>query len=270
MPLHKYPLRSYLTGCMALFGILLVASASFGATRMSDAEIAKEVAKESNRAVIDEFLKYELREVNESVTKPLLNQHPSLTFFIKQAEREPLNSLFFLEAQVHKLQDAQKNIDSLPYSIAFSSEEKKKILGLRPVADRIVSYGIPLMKRDFYRVAQAAKDLAEKKHKNPMELIPDAKFRDAIYRQCEATAHNLDIAMGELSEGELICMRLGWTLDQVTITRLWLVINDNRLPNQDDYMVFRKKRSEYFQNRLKRIYGQSASSAAGSPKGTSR
>ncbi len=268
--LYKCPLRSYLTGCMALFGILLVASASFAATKMSDSEIAKEVAKESNRAIIDEFLKYELREVNEFVTKPLLNQYPSLIFFIKQAERDPLNSLFFLEAQVHKLRDAQKNIDSLPYSIAFSSEEKKKILGLRPVADRIVSYGIPLMKRDFYRVAQAAKELAEKKRKNPMELIPDPKFRDAIYRQCEATAHNLDIAMGELSEGELICMRLGWTLDQVTITRLWLVINDNRLPNQDDYMVFRKKRSEYFQNRLKRIYGQSASSATGSLKGTSK
>lgn len=271
MTLNGYPLRSYLTGIATLCGILLAASMScFAATQMSNAEIAKEVAQENNKAIIEEFLKYELREVNEAVTKQLLNQHPSLSFFIKQVDRGPLNSLFFLETQVHKLQDAQKHIDSLPYSIAFSSEEKKKILGLRSVADRIVSFGIPLMKRDFFRVAHAAKELADKRRKHPMELIPDPKFRDAIYRQCEPTAEGLDAEMGELSQGELICMRLGWTLDQVTVTRLWLVLNDNRLPNQDDYMVFRKKRSEYFQKRLKRIYGESGVSGAASPKGHSR
>ena len=156
---------------------------------------------------------------------------------------------------MHKLRDAQKNIDSLPYSISFSSAEKKKILGLRSVADRIVSYGIPLMKRDFLRVVEAAKQVADKKNKHPMELMSDPGFRDAVYRACETTAQRLDEEMGKLSEGELICMRLGWTLEQVTITRLWLVLNDNWLPKQDDYMVFRKKRSEYFQKRLTRIYG---------------
>jgi hypothetical protein len=270
MTLNGNPLRSYVTGLATLCGILLAASMTFAAKQMSDAEIAKEVANEGNKAIIEEFLKCELREVNESVTKPLLNQHSSLNFFIKQVERGPLNSLFFLESQVHKLRDAQKNIDSLPYSISFSSEEKKKILGLRPVADRIISYGIPLMKRDFLRVAQAAKELADKKRKHPMELIPDPKFRDAIYRQCESTAQRLDTEMGELSQGELICMRLGWTLDQVTITRLWLLVNDNRLPDQEDYMVFRKKRSEYFEKRLKRIYSESGVSGAASPKGNSR
>ena len=87
-----------------------------------------------------------------------------------------------------------------------------------------------------------------------MELLPDPKFRDAIYRQAEQTPESLDKEMGELSEGELICMRLGWTLEEVNLTRLWLTFNDNRLPQRDDYMAFRKKRSEYFQQRLKRIY----------------
>ena len=61
--------------------------------------------------------------------------------------------------------------------------------------------------------------------------------------------------MGEPVGGELICMRLGWTLEEVNLTRLWLTFNDNRLPQKDDYMAFRNKRSEYFQQRLKRIYG---------------
>jgi hypothetical protein len=52
-------------------------------------------------------------------------------------------------------------------------------------------------------------------------------------------------------------MRLGWTLEEVNLTRLWLTFNDNRLPEKNDYMAFRKKRSEYFQKRLKRIYGES-------------
>jgi len=225
---------------------------------LSDAEIAKELSKENNKIIIEEFLKYELREVNEYATKPLLKNHQSLEFFVKQAERGPVKNLFFLEEQVHRLQDAQKRIDSLPYSIAFSSAEKKKILGLRQVANRISSYGIPLMKRDFFRVIEASKQLADKKNKHPVELIRDPGFRDAVYRLCEPAAQGLDEEMGKLSEGELICMRLGWTLEEVTVTRLWLVFNDNWLPKPDDYMVFRKKRSEYFQNRLKRIYGEEA------------
>jgi len=237
---------------------------------LSDPEVAKELVKENNKVIIEEFLKYELGEVNEQVTKSLLKDHRSLEFFVKQAQRGPLNNLLFLETQVRKLQDAQKHIDSLPYSISFSSAEKKKILGLRTVADRIASYGIPLMKRDFLRVVEAAKHVADKKNKHPMELMRDPAFRDAVYRFCEPTAPGLDEAMGKLSEGELICMRLGWTLEEVTITRLWLVLNDNWLPKQDDYMVFRKKRSEYFQQRLKRIYGEATAAKPASPKSTAK
>lgn len=252
---------------LLFWGMMMAVPLTAAGKALSDAEIAKEVAKDNNRVIIEEFLKYELREVNDYATKPLLKDHPSLVFFIKQAERGPFKNLLFLEEQVHRLQDAQKNINSLPYSIAFSSSEKKKILGLRPVADRIVSYGIPLMKRDFYKVIEAAKQLADKRKKHPMELIPDSKFREEIYRFCEPTAEGLDTEMGKLSEGELICMRLGWTLEEVTLTRLWLVFNDNRLPKLDDYMAFRKKRSEYFQQRLKQIYGHTPNqkSNAGNP-----
>ncbi|MDQ7785589.1 MAG: hypothetical protein RDU20_22100 [Desulfomonilaceae bacterium] len=223
---------------------------------LSAAEISREIKKEGNRVIIDAFLKYELSEVNRHVTKPMLDKHPSLEFFIKQVERGPLESLFFLEEWVHKLQHAQQNIDSLPYSITFSSEEKKKIIGLRDVTNRIISYGIPLMKRDFYRVMEAARKLANEKGKHPVELIPNVEFRNAIYRSVEPTARALDDEMGKLSEGELICMRLGWVLDQVTITRLWLLVNDNRLPRPQDYMAYRDKRSIYFAKRLEEIYGK--------------
>ncbi len=265
--LSKYNvLRLFLFGWL-LISILVIGPAVPAAEKqLSDPQIAKELSKENNKIIIEKFLKYELREVNEYVTKPLLKDHRSLEFFIKQAERGPVNNLFFLEAQVRKLQDAQKNIDSLPYAIAFSSAEKKKILGLRQVANRIASYGIPLMKRDFFRVIEAARQLADKKNKHPVELIPDPAFRDAVYRLCEPTAQALDETMGKLSEGESICMRLGWTLEEVTITRLWLVFNDNWLPKEDDYMVFRKKRSEYFQKRLKRIYGEATSGTPASSK----
>ena len=234
MILTKHRLRRRLLAAgLLIYGFMIATPASVLGKELSDAEIAKELVKENNKVIIEEFLKYELGEVNEHVTKPLLKNHPSLEFFIKQAERSPLNNLLFLETQVHKLRDAQKNIDSLPYSISFSSAEKKKILGLRPVADRIVSYGIPLMKRDFLRVVEAAKQVADKKNKHPMELIRDPAFRDAVYRLCEPTAQRLDEEMGKLSEGELICIRLGWTLEEVTITRLWLVLNDNWLPERE-------------------------------------
>lgn len=236
----------------------------------SDAVVAKEIVRDGNREIIEAFLKYELEEVNRNVTDKLIDRHPSLVFFIKQADRGPLKNLLFLEEQVHKLQDAQKNIDSFPYSIAFSSSEKKKILGLRPAADKIISYGIPLMKRDFYRVIQAAKHVADQKRKHPVELMRDPSFRDAVYRQCEPTAKGLDEAIGELSEGELICMRLGFVLEQVTVTNLWLMVNDNKLPAESDYMVFRKKRSENFEKRLKRIYGTSENSRNVNQKKTPR
>lgn len=258
MVLPSYP-RSFFQMVWVLCSLVLISSVHAAVSDMSDQQISAEIGKEQNKAIIDEFLKYELQEVNEYATKPLLRAHPSLIFYQKQVERSPLGSLLFLEQQVHKLRDAQKNIDRLPYSIAFSSEEKKKVLGLKPSADKIVSYGIPLMKRDFYRVLLAAKELADKKRKHPMELIPDPNFRDAIYRKAELTAQDLDTEMGKLSEGDLICMRLGWVLEEVTVTRLWLVFNDNKLPEKDDYMVFRQKRSEYFQKRLKRIYGEGAS-----------
>jgi hypothetical protein len=247
-----------LTGNAILAGLLLLMlpACVIGKT-LSDAQVSEKIKKEANQVIIEEFLKYELRDVNKHVTRPLLGKHPSLVFFINQVDRGPLSSLFFLETWVHKLQDAQRNIDSLPYSISFSGEEKKKILGLRKVTDKIISYGIPLMKRDFYRVIVAAKELADERRKHPMELIPKTEFRDAIYRRAEPTAKRLDNQMGELSDGELKCMQLGWVLEQVTITRLWLTVNDNRLPKPNDYMAYRKKRSAYFADRLKQIYGQS-------------
>ncbi len=249
--------------CRKVYLIAIVCSLltpAYGA-QYSDSQIAKEIANSSNKVIIEEFLKQELHEVNNKVTKPLLPRHKSLEFFMKQADRGPLKNLLFLEEQVNKLRDAQKNIDSLPYSIAFSSGEKKKILSLRPVADKIVSYGIPLMKRDFLQVAHAAKKLADKRRKHPVELIKDPDFRDAIYKEIEPTAKGLDTAMGKLSEGEEICIRLGWVLEEVTVTRLWLAVNDNKLPDPEDYALFRKKRSAYFQDRLKRIYGNSVAEA---------
>jgi hypothetical protein len=233
---------------------------------MSNAQIAQELAKENNKAIVDAFLKYELTEVNDQVTKFLLPQHESLKFFITQAQGSPMKGLLFLEEQVHKLQDAQKNIDTFPTSLAFNAEEKKKILNLKPVADRIISYGIPLMKRDFFKVLQAAKQLADQKHKHPMALIPDPAFRDAIYRHVDATSEGLDAEMGKLSEGELISMRLGWVLEQVRVTNLWMVLNGNTLPRPDDYMLFREKRSAYWEKRLKRIYPPQPAAKATTPK----
>lgn len=257
MGLRKSLLARF-SGTAILAGFLLLAFpvCVIGKT-LSDAQVSAEVKKEANRVIIDEFLKYELRDVNKHVTKLLIGKHPSLIFFVNQVDRGPLSSLFFLETWVHKLQDAQRNIDSLPYSISFSANEKKKILGLGKITDKIISYGIPLMKRDFYRVLLAAKELANERRKHPMELIPNIEFRNAIYRRAASTAKRLDNQMGELSDGELKCIQLGWVLEQVTITRLWLTVSDNHLPKPDDYMVYRKKRSVYFSNRLKRIYGKS-------------
>jgi hypothetical protein len=231
---------------------------------LSDAEIDREIRHANNKDIIEAFLTYELNGVNEYAAKPLMKQHPSLVFFINQAQRGPLKNLFFLEQQVHELRKAQQNIDSLPYSLAFSSREKQKILSLKPTADRIVSYGIPLMKRDFYRVIVAAKELAAKRKKPVGELMPDRAFRDEIYRHAEPNRERLDKEMGELSDGERICIELGWVLERVTLTKLWLIFNDNQLPRRDDYLAFRNKRSEYWQQRLARIYKQAPPRASSS------
>ena len=255
MELKKSVLHGWYGRVLLLSVFMLALPVGVVGKSLSDAEVARELFKDANKTIVEEFLKYELQEVNEQVTKFLLKDYPSLIFFFKQVDRGPLKSLFFLEEWVHKLRDAQDNIDSFPYSTVFSSDEKKKIMGLRATTKEIISYGIPIMKRDFLRVAYAAKELAEKRRKHPMELLPNPSFRDAIYRQCEPTAKGLDKEIGELSEGELICMRLGWVLEQVTVTSLWLKVTDNTLPDESEYMVFRKKRSEYFNKRLKRIYG---------------
>ena len=241
-------------GVAATCAIVLFFPLIVSAAQLSDAQIAREVGKKNNQAIIEAFLVQELREVNRYATRPLLPRHPSLIFFINQAERGPLKNLFFLEKQVHQLRKAQRNINSLPYSLVFSASEKKKILSLKGPADRIVFRGIPLLKRDFYRVVVAARQLADKRRKHPIELMPNQAFRDAIYRTAEPDPQRLDAAMGELSEGELVTMRLGWVLEKVTVTRLWLVFNDNKLPTEADYMVFRKKRSEYWSKRMARIF----------------
>jgi hypothetical protein len=252
---------------LLLLALILLLSSGAGAGRsLSDAEISTEMKKDANRAIIEEFLKAELREVNKYVTQPLLNKHPSLIFFINQVDRGPLESLFFLEKWVHTLLDAQKNIDSFPYSITFSGSEKKKILELRPVTERIISYGIPVMKRDFYRVIVAAKDLAKKRNRDPLALIPNVQFRNAIYRHAESNVVKFTEEMGELSHGELVCMRLGWVLEQVTVTSIWLKVTNNDLPRPDDYMVYRKKRSEYFETRVTQIYGEGGQDRAGASR----
>ena len=252
------------------FLLMLLFPAFTAGKTLSDAEIDRLIKQGDNKAVIEAFLQYELNEVNEYAAKPLMKQHPSLVFFINQAQRGPLKNLFFLEQQVHELRKAQHNIDHLPYSLAFSSGEKQKILSLRPTADRIVSYGIPLMKRDFYRVITAANELASKKKRAVGELMPDKAFRDEIYRHVEPSRERLDKEMGELSEGEKICMELGWVLERVTLTKLWLIFNDNQLPRRDDYIAFRKKRSEYWQKRLAQIYKQPPPRATTSPQKGSR
>jgi len=253
---QRLPVR-YIPAAILLCGLVLLWPPLSTAKDLNNAEIAREIRKQSNEVIIDEFLKYELRDVNKNVTNHLIKAHPSLEFFVKQVDRGPLKSLFFLEEWLGRLRDAQAAIDSFPYNVTFSSDEKKKIMGLKPVADKIASYGIPVMKRDFYKVAAAAKVLANQKKKHPMELIPDLEFRNAIYRHIDPTAKGLDEAMGDLSNGELVCMRLGWVLEQVTITRVWLTVTDNWLPSPNDYMPYRKKRSEYFEKRLKQIYGSS-------------
>jgi hypothetical protein len=240
---------------LVFMGLLLPSLAIAAGPSMETIE--RELTNEENKLIIETFLKEELSEVNEYAAKPLLREHPSLKFFIKQAQSGPFQSLLFLESQVDKLKDAQENIDSLPYVLTFSASEKKKIMGLRDTTKKIISYGIPLMKRDFYVVLQAAKKLAARQKVDVLAAVKDSRYRDEIYRMVAPTPEILSREMGELSHGEKLCIKLGWTLEQVTVTRLWLMINNNELPTPEDYEAFRKKRSEYFQGRLKRIYGKS-------------
>lgn len=256
-PFSTMWLLTHLLVGMVMVALIFPANTS----AVTDKQIAEEIVKENNLSIIEEFIKQELYEVNDYAAKPLLKQHPSLTFFIKQANGNPLRSLFFLESQLPRLLDAQKNINSFPYSITFSEAEKQKIMSLKPVAERTMSYGIPLMKRYFYRLLQAARIVAEKRGKHPMELMADPGYRDAVYRQAAPTAQELDRIMGEIAEGEQATMALGWTLEGVTVTRWWLTITENKLPTPQDFAAFRKKRSEYFQKRLKRIYGTNSLSS---------
>jgi hypothetical protein len=246
-------LLKYSLVMIAAIACLPMAALSAGPT---DEDISRALKNPENREIIEGFLKAELSEVNEYAAKPLLGKHPSLKFFIKQAQSGPLKSLLFLEEQVDKLKDAQENINSLPYVITFTPSEKKKILGLREETEEIISYGIPKMKRDFYTVLQAAKKLSARQKVSPLDAVGDHRYRDEMYRMAAPTPEILSAEMGKLSHGEKVCIRLGWVLEQVTVTKLWLMVNDNRLPTPEDYAAFRKKRSEYFQRRLKRIYGK--------------
>jgi hypothetical protein len=223
---------------------------------LTDKQIAEVIAQKHNKGIIEAFLRQELQEVNRYATRPLLKKYPSLEFFVKQANREPFQSLLFLEEQVYKLRDVQQNIDSVVYKLAFSEREKQIILGLEPTAKKIISYGIPLMKRNFYRVVRAVTRLSRKGGNASLdELIARPGFRDAVYRAAEPDPRKLDQVMGEMSQGELICIRLGWELEKVTVTRLWLAFNDSSLPKPEAYYAYRKKRSEYWEKRLRRIYG---------------
>ena len=118
--------RSFLAAGLLIYGFITATPDSVFGKELSDAEVAKELVKQNNKVIIEAFLKYELGEVNQYVTKPLLKNHKSLEFFIKQAERGPLNNLLFLETQVHKLRDAQREhqFSSIFHKLLFSGKEK--------------------------------------------------------------------------------------------------------------------------------------------------
>jgi hypothetical protein len=239
---------------LAVAVVLLVLPSWARAKQYSDAQISQFIKDPRNGVLIGEFLKYELRLVNEYATKPLLKRFPSLEFFINQAERGPLKNLFFLEAQVIKLRDVQKNINSPLYSLVFSDSEKKKIMSLVPAADEIVLYGIPKFKRDLFKLCVAIRRVAAIKGKDPRALLPNREFRDAVYRKAEPVPKKLDDELGELSHGEQVCFRVGWVLEGVRLTRLWLIFNDNWLPRPEAYKAFRVKRTEYWDKRMPEIY----------------
>jgi hypothetical protein len=246
---------------LALLGLVLVmtlGAPQVNAKPLTNDEIDRIVKEPENQRIIEEFLKLELGEMNEYAVKPLLSQRPSLVFFINQAERGPLKNLIFLEDQIHRLREAQRDINAFPYSVAFSEGEKKIVLSLKDWADEIVLIGIPRFKTDLHKILNAAKELASKKRKNPLQALRDLEFRNAVYRRCEPMPKELDAEMGRMSEGEWLCFRLGWELEKVTVTRWWLTFYDNHLPRPGDYEAFRKRRSEYWSKRLAVIYGLEA------------
>jgi hypothetical protein len=243
--------------CVILGFVLAFSCAvvSANAKALSNDEIDRIVKEPANQEIIEAFLRLELGEMNEYAVKPLLAGRPSLVFFINQAQRGPLKNLIFLEDQIDRLRDAQRDINAFPYSVAFSEGEKKIVLSLKDWADEIVLIGIPRFKMDLHKILSAAKELANRKGKRPMELLPDVEFRNAVYRRCEPMPKELDEEMGRMSQGEWLCFRLGWELEKVTVARWWLTFHDNHLPKPNDYEVFRKKRSEYWSKRQAAIYG---------------
>ena len=78
MKIRKYLGKRYQKALIASYIVLLALPLLASGRSLSDREIAKEIEKASNKAIIEAFLKYELREVNKYATIPLLKKHPSL------------------------------------------------------------------------------------------------------------------------------------------------------------------------------------------------
>lgn len=221
---------------------------------LSNEQIDRIVKEPEKQRIIEAFLKLELADVNEYAVKPLLPSRPSLIFFINQAQKGPFKSLIFLEDQILRLREAQRDVNAFPYSVAFSEDEKKIVLSLKDWADEIVVIGLPRFKLDLYKILSAINELAAAKRRNPLDLLPDTGFRNAVYKRCEPMPKELDEEMGRMSQGEWLCFRLGWKLENVTVIRWWLTFYDNVLPRPNDYEAYRKKRSEYWTKRLAAIY----------------
>ena len=118
-----------------------------------------------------------------------------------RSQNIPIVAVLFDERSARKPAEAQARIDSVPYVLVFTPAEKKIILSLRESADDIVFRGIPLIKRDFYRVLTAARQVADEKRKHPLELMPDPAFRNTVYRRAEPVPKKLDEEMAKLSKG---------------------------------------------------------------------
>ncbi len=120
--------RTFRTIVTALFVVFLAAGVCAAAKELSDQQIAEEVQKETNKVIVDEFLKYELREVNEYATKPLLKAHPSLVFYIKQAERSPLAASFFLSSRFTSFATRRRILIPCPTPSRSRPRKKRKSL----------------------------------------------------------------------------------------------------------------------------------------------
>ena len=83
--MSRFRTFSSLLCAITAFGLLTLPGAVFAAEKqLSDAEISRELTKEPNKIIVEEFLKQELKQVNDNVTKYLVKDHPSLEFFYKQ------------------------------------------------------------------------------------------------------------------------------------------------------------------------------------------